>query len=63
MRLATLELKRKGERFSEDQENFSLDCLRRAVPYAVAHDIGEAVTALTAWGAIRAINGGAAHVV
>jgi hypothetical protein len=47
-----LELKRRGEELSEAQENFSLDCIRRAIPYSVAHNIEEALAALNGWGCL-----------
>jgi hypothetical protein len=46
-RVFFLELKRIGERLSEEQEDFRLWCVRSAVPYAVA--------TLDAWGCLRIV--------
>jgi hypothetical protein len=53
-----LELKRRGETLSEEQEAFSLHCIKHGIPYSVAHNHDEALAALNAWGAIRAFDGG-----
>lgn len=47
-----LELKRRGESLSEDQEAFSLHCIKHGIPYSVAYDRDQALAALSAWGAI-----------
>ena len=47
-----LELKRRGESLSEDQEAFSLHCIRHGIPYSVARTIDEALAALNGWGCL-----------
>jgi VRR-NUC domain len=54
-RVCFLELKRIGERLSEEQEDFRLWCITHAVPYCVAHDIDQVLTALDAWGCLRIV--------
>jgi VRR-NUC domain len=50
-----LELKRRGEDLSEEQEQFSLHCIRHGIPYSVAHNLDEAIAALNGWGGLVAI--------
>lgn len=48
-----LELKAPNGIQSPEQRSFQMACIAAATPYAIARDIKEAVTILTAWGAIR----------
>jgi VRR-NUC domain len=50
-----LELKRRGESLSEEQEAFSLHCIKHGIPYSVARSRDEAFAALAGWGAIISI--------
>ena len=52
-RLHALELKRRGEGLSCDQEDFQTWCVARGVPHAVAETFDEALKVLSAWGALR----------
>lgn len=56
--LHCMELKRIGERLTEDQEAFQLWCIRHGVPYVVAFTIDEVLTAFDAWGCLRIKIGG-----
>jgi hypothetical protein len=47
-----LELKRIGEKLTEDQEAFRLWCVKHGVPYAIARSLDEALVTLDAWGAL-----------
>ncbi len=48
-----LEMKRRGEGLSEDQEEFREWCDGLGIPFAWADDLGEAVGILEGWGALR----------
>lgn len=52
-----LELKRRCETLSEEQEVFSLHCIRHGIPYSVAHNLDEALAALNGWGCLVKIGG------
>lgn len=52
-RLHALELKRGPGPLSPDQVEFMLLCQSRGVPHAVARSFDEAISQLTAWGAIK----------
>ena len=54
-----LELKRSGEKLTDDQEAFQTWCIANAVPYCVAYSIDEALAALDAWACLRIKIGGA----
>ncbi len=53
-RFHSLELKRRGEKLSDDQEAFKAWADALGVPYAWTDDLGEAVRILEGWGAVRA---------
>ncbi len=50
--LHCLELKRLGQRLTEDQAAFEGWCQRGGVPYAIAWTFDEALTVLDAWGCL-----------
>ncbi len=50
--LHALELKRRGEKLSEDQEEFRLWCIKHGVPYSIAWTFDEALAALNSWGCL-----------
>ncbi|PZR89499.1 MAG: hypothetical protein DLM68_06035 [Hyphomicrobiales bacterium] len=50
--LHCVELKRIGERLSEDQKEFKLFCIRHGIPHSVARTFDEALGALDSWGAL-----------
>ena len=52
--LHCLELKREGERLTEDQEVFRLWCVRHGVPY----DFSQVLVAFDAWSCLRIKIGG-----
>jgi hypothetical protein len=58
-RLCCLELKRLGQKLSEDQQAFHLWCIRHGVPYVVAHSFDEVLAALDSWGCLTIKIGGA----
>src|ERR1700730_1865056 len=51
--LHCLELKRQGEKLSEDQEFFRIWCVRHGVPHVVAYSLDEVLVALDAWQCLR----------
>lgn len=57
-RLHALELKRQGERLSEDQERFASWCAAHSVPHAIARTLDEAIKILSGWNALRLKIGG-----
>jgi hypothetical protein len=58
-RLHCLELKRIGEKLSDEQEDFQLWCIRHNIPHSVAFAFDEALAVLDAWGCLRVKIGGA----
>jgi len=50
--LHCLELKRKGEALSEEQDNFRIWCFRSGVPHVVAYSLDEVLIAFDAWGCL-----------
>jgi thiamine monophosphate synthase len=52
-RLHALELKRRGETMTEEQEAFEDWCREQGVPFACTDDLREALAALRGWGAFR----------
>lgn len=48
-----LEMKRKGEKLTPDQEVFQAFCQSAGLPYKVAYTYGEAIAWLAAWGVLR----------
>jgi hypothetical protein len=57
--LHALELKRRGETMSEEQESFAAWCREQGIPFVCTDDMREAVVALAEWGALRKAAGGA----
>jgi hypothetical protein len=57
-RLHALELKRRGETLSHEQEAFRAWCCDHGVPHAVADDLRGATEILTSWGALRELGAG-----
>jgi hypothetical protein len=53
--LRCLELKRIGERLSEEQQAFKSWCVQSAVPYVVASTLDQVLVALDAWGSLRIV--------
>jgi hypothetical protein len=53
-----LELKRRGETLTEDQEAFQLWAIRKAVPYSVAETFDQALAILDSWSCLRIKIGG-----
>jgi hypothetical protein len=55
-RLHALEIKRRGEAMTEEQEDFEVWCREQGVPFACPDDLREAVAILSEWGVvIRAV--------
>jgi hypothetical protein len=52
-RLHALELKRRGENLSEDQEAFQERAISHGVPHSVSRSVDEALAVLDAWGTLR----------
>jgi VRR-NUC domain len=50
-----LELKRKGESLSEEQEEFRILCIRLGHPHAIARSVEDAVAILESWGCLRKV--------
>lgn len=48
-----LELKRKGETMTEDQEAFAAWCREQGIPFACTDDLGDALAVLSEWGVLR----------
>ena len=48
-----LELKRKGEDMSEEQDAFATWCREQCIPFACTDDLGEALAVLSSWGVLR----------
>jgi hypothetical protein len=48
-----LELKRRGEKLSEDQEDFADYCAAHGYPFVVTDDFRVALATLKQWGAVR----------
>lgn len=48
-----LELKRIGEKLTDDQEAFQAWCVEHGVPHAVARTSDDALKVLIRWGALR----------
>ena len=57
-RLHALELKRKGETLTDDQEDFQTWCIARGVPHSVSRSVDEAMMVLDAWGVLHVKIGG-----
>jgi hypothetical protein len=51
-RLHALELKRRGETLSEDQEAFAEWCVGQGVPFACANALPDALACLSEWGVL-----------
>jgi VRR-NUC domain len=52
-RVCFLELKRIGERLSEEQAAFQTWAIAHGVPYCVAHTLDDALAALSSWDCLR----------
>jgi hypothetical protein len=52
-RLHALELKRRGEVMTEDQETFAAWCSENGVPHVCADHLGRALATLSDWGVVR----------
>jgi hypothetical protein len=52
-RLHALELKRRGEVMTEEQEAFAAWCQEQSVPFVCTDDLREAVVTLSGWGTLR----------
>jgi hypothetical protein len=50
-----LELKRPGERLTEEQGTFQSWSIARGVPYCVAHDIDQVLQVLDRWNCLRIV--------
>lgn len=48
-----LELKREGEKLTEEQEGFQLWCIRHGVPHSVAFTQSQALAVLDSWHCLR----------
>ena len=48
-----LELKRRGEDLGKAQEELAAWCAEQGVPFACYDDLRDAITILSAWGALR----------
>jgi hypothetical protein len=48
-----LELKRRGETMSEEQEAFAAWCTEKGVPHACVDDLRDALAVLSGWGVLR----------
>jgi hypothetical protein len=56
--LHCLELKREGEKLSDEQDKFQDWCMRHGVPHVVAFTIDEVLVAFNVWGCLmRRIDG------
>ena len=56
-RLHALELKRRGEDMTDEQEASESWCQKQGVPFACTDDLREALAVLRGWGAIRQVLG------
>ncbi len=52
-RFHALELKRRGETMSEDQEAFAAWCAEQGVPFACVDNLNDALAVLSEWGVLR----------
>lgn len=57
--LHCLELKREGEKLSDEQDKFRDWCIRHGVPHVVAFSIDDALAAVDLWGCLTHRIGGA----
>jgi len=48
-----LELKRRGETLTDEQQDFRVWCCRFGVPHSVAYSFDDAFAVLSAWGCLR----------
>jgi hypothetical protein len=48
-----LEIKRRGEEMTEEQEDFEVWCREQGVPFACTDDLRGALAILRSWGVLR----------
>ncbi len=51
--LHALELKRRGETMSEEQESFAAWCREQGIPFVCTDDLREAIVTLSGWGVLK----------
>jgi hypothetical protein len=56
LRLHQLELKRRGETLTENQEHMQQFCAVNGYPYEVVNTLDDAIAVLTRWGAVKGVH-------